>query len=376
MKVLQQNKQHHFRVMACRFGLVIGLCLFLGFANGCRRHGPPMMPPVLVESAITVQKDMPVIVTGFGQMTTVTNVDIQPQISGKLLTCYFPEGIKVTNGAPLFLIDPSPFKASLDRAEAILAQDQATLRIDTDTLERNRKLYNQKLIAQLEFDKYVAQVDQDKAKIDQDKADIALAKINLGYCYINSPCDGITGKIAIDVGNIVDKSSVLVNIKQVDPIFVDFTTSENNLNNIRKAMANEQINVEISVRGNTNTVYKGFVTMIENSVDEKTGTISLRAVIPNPTGALWPGQFVDVSVVVTVDKGIPAVPDAAIQIGKMGPYLFVIDKDNKTELRPLVLGPHQGVMTGIKEGVKVGEKVVTAGLLRLYPGASVVEKTK
>jgi multidrug efflux system membrane fusion protein len=281
----------------------------------------------------------------------------------------------VGKGDLLFTIDPRPFQADLDKARAALMQDLAGLKLKKNTFERNKKLFEKQLISQQDFDTYSADLAGAAAKVRLDNAAVELAKINLDYCYIRSPVDGLTGKRLVDVGNIVTGNSgpTLVNIKTIDTLYVDFTISETDLPKVRKAMDEGRLKVEVSMEQENGSSFKGELLLLDNTVDNTTGTVALRAAAANDERKLWAGQFVTVRLILGIKKDAVLVPYEAVQMGQQGNYLFVATEDNKADLRIVKTGSRQESSIVIEEGVRPGEKVVTLGQLGLWPGAAVID---
>jgi membrane fusion protein, multidrug efflux system len=330
------------------------------------------IPPRSVETAIAEKKDVIVFIESFGNLDSPNDVDIKSQVTGQIKEVHFKEGNLVKSGDMLFTIDPSQYKAQLERAEAALIQDLAKLKLNKDTVERNRKLLEKELISQQDFDKLQTDVTSAEASVKTDNANIDLAKINLNYCYITSPIDGITGKRQVDPGNIVTANTgpTLVNVKTIDPLYIDFTIPERDLVAVRKAMSEGKLKVVITLDGNS---YDGELHFLDNAVDNTTGTVMLRAIIPNQEMKLWAGQFVRVRLHLAVKKDAVVVPYEAVQIGQQGNYIFVITPDKKADLRNVTVGSKEDDHIIIEDGIKAGEAVVTVGQMGLRPGSPVAE---
>jgi membrane fusion protein, multidrug efflux system len=342
---------------------------------GCGKKKPaPQIPPRPVQVAEAVTRDVPIYLDNFGQLLSPHNVDIVSQVTGKITSVHFSEGGEVKEGDLLFSIDPREYQAALDRARASLASARATLKLKEQTLERNQPLLAKNLISQQEFDSLATDVEAARAQVALDEAAVKQAEIDLEYCSIASPVDGVTGKRQVDPGNVVvaNTGSVLVNIKSLDPLDLDFTLPENDLSQVRRWMARGSLSLQISPAGDDSEPYPGELKLIDNTVDETTGTIALRASIPNPDRKLWPGQYATVRLVLYTDKDAVLVPVSAVQLGQKGMYLFVIKDDNTADLRDEIeVGLGEGKELMIKKGVKSGERVVISGQLGLSPGAKV-----
>jgi multidrug efflux system membrane fusion protein len=320
--------------------------------------------------------DVPVQLLNFGELRSPADVMIVPQVGGKLAGVHFKEGSTVSKGDLLFSIEEKEYKAEVAKAKAQLAADQADLKQKRETLQRNKKLIGQELISQEEYDEYVNAVAMAEAAVELDKASLELAEINLGYCRITSPIDGVTGKRLVDEGNVVSaNSSPLLNVKTIDPLYVDFDLSEKNLLKIRNAMANNTLDVQVSLRQDTN-VFHGTLQFLDNSVDDDTGMIALRATMENPDSRLWPGQFVDVRLTLGILSNAVVAPYAAVSIGKSGPYAYVVKSDHTVELHPLQTGVRYNDLVVVKSGIDAGQTLVTMGQMGLYPGAKIQVQDK
>lgn len=355
-------------------GLLLLLPALMAF-SGCAKKKPAIqIPPRPVQVAKAFAKDVPVYLENFGNLVSPHNVDIVSQVAGKILEVRFEEGQEVAKGDLLFRIDPQEYQAALDRANAALDSARADLKLKTQTRERNRPLLARNLISQQDFDTLETDVESAQAQVALDQAAVRQAEIDLGYCSIVAPVEGMTGKRLVDPGNVVvaNTGSVLVNIKSVDPLYLDFTLPEGDLPVVRKWMAEGSLLIGIIPTGDDSGPYPGELKLIDNAVDETTGTIALRASIPNPDRKLWPGQYATVRLVLTTDRGAVLVPAAAVQLGQKGMYLFVIKDDNTADLRDEIeVGLEEGDNLVITKGVKAGERVVTSGQLGLSPGAKV-----
>jgi multidrug efflux system membrane fusion protein len=333
------------------------------------------MPPRPVQTTFAVQRNAPIYIDSFGNLVPPQDVNIQAQVTGEIKEVHFTDGQEVKKGDLLFIIDPSPYQAELDKAKAAVAQDEAALKLAKDTLERNRQLVASNLISAQDFEKYETDVSDTEARLRLDQANVELAQINLGYCSINSPVDGLTGKCQVDAGNIVTANTgpILVTVKSIDTLYVDFTIPEKELGRVRAAMESNKLKVDVIVEGDPRGPYSGEVIFINNTVDNTTGTFAMRAAIDNKNRALWAGQFVHLHLILGTTEGAVLVPYEAVQLGQKGAYLFAVTADNKAEVRLVETGNRQGEEIVVKDGVKAGEKVVVSGQLGLSNGASVVD---
>ena len=370
-------------------------------ADPATAKAPPPGVPVTVAEAVA--RDVPVQVSAIGNVQALSSVGVQSMLSGEVLKVHFAEGQDVTAGAPLFTIDPRQLQAALLQAQATLAQHQAAvlqaeaiLAKDSAELEnakvderRYKKLLEGEFVAREQYDQILTKVRSLTATIDADKAAIETAKalvradqaavenvrVQLSYTEIRAPIGGRTGNLLLHQGNVVKANDVgnpMVVINQIHPIYVAFAVPEAQLDEIRRYYrAVGELVVEARPPGALGTVARGKVTFINNTVDVSTGTIQVKATFANDDNALWPGQFVNVALILTRQPGAIVVPSQAVQIGQKGQYVFVVRDDQTVESRPVVPGAPDGRDVVITSGVKAGERVVTDGHLRLVPGARV-----
>ncbi len=365
-----------------RCALTISACLLAAalVLGGCHKAPPPAgRPPTPVAAATATRAAVPVMVEAFGRLRALNDVDIQPQVSGKIIEAPFTEGAAVEQGAVLFRIEPDAYQAALDQAAAQVASAEAALAQKRATLERNRKLLKQSLIAQEDYDKLATDVQVAAAQLDQYRAAHAQAQVNLNYCTIAAPVAGRVGKRLVDPGNVVAPGAgqTLVNLRTLDPLYLDFTLSEAFLPKVRQAMDAGPVDVLIvaEAAGGEPGLHQGRLQMLDNAVDTRSGTIALRAVVPNPARKLWPGQFVYASPILGVLTNAVLVPQSAVTDGKNGPYAFVI-QDNKAVVRMVERGPIVGQAVVAAKGIDAGDVVITAGQLGVGPGAAVQVKTE
>jgi multidrug efflux system membrane fusion protein len=330
-----------------------------------------------VKTAVVVQKTAPIYIEAFGTLSPLSSADVRTQVTGEIVAIHFEEGKDVKKDDILFNIDPSQYRANYDKAKAAVDSDLADLTLKKDTLERNRQLFEKELISQQDFEKYKTDVVSAEAKVQLDKSSLELAKIQLDYCSVKAPIDGVTGKRQVDLGNIVPANTgpALVNVKTIDPLYLDFTVPERDLPKVRRAMEKQKLKVELVPQGEDER-YAGELDSMNNTVDQTTGTVSMRAIVKNEKRELWPGQFANVRLILGTSENALLVPFGAVQVGQTGQYVFVVTDDNKADLRPVVTRQRDGSDIVIESGVKAGEKVVTEGQLGLAPGVAVTDITQ
>ena len=351
--------------------LISALALATGACS--KKGGPPPMRPVMVKMATAITTNTPVIIAAFGTIQDRENVDIVPQVSGLLLSILIQEGAVVTNGQALFQIDPRDYQMRVQQAEGMIAVDRSSLDLARSTLQRNQPLLEKRLISPDMFDTIKAKVSALESQLTMDAAALDQARLNLSRCTILSPIAGICSKRYIDAGNLVGAGqSRLTNIRSYDPLRLECSVSEQYLPAVRRAMAASALSVSITPRGDTNS-YPGTLTFVDNAVNSMAGTILLRGEIPNKALKLWANQFVDVQITVDTVTDAVMVPESAVQFGKNGPYLYVIDKEQKAALRIIKTGIRNNDCIQITEGVAAGETVVALGQLMLRPGATVMD---
>ncbi|QEX16686.1 RND transporter [Hypericibacter terrae] len=321
-------------------------------------------------------RSLPVRVDTIGRVDPFATVAIKSQVDGPLLAIHFREGQPVAKGDLLFTIDPAPFLAELHAAQANLARDQAGLVSAQADMTRYKALAGSGYASQQKDEQARATVDTLAASIKADEAAVESAQLKLGYAEIRSPIDGRTGSYQVDAGNLVkaNDTTPLVVINQTKPVYVVCSIPERYLAEIQDRMASGGLTVESNVPDTELPPVTGKVVFVDNQVDMATGTIRLKAEITNENERLLPGQFLRVTLALRELDNVVAVPDAAVQIGQQGTYVYVIGPDNKAELRTIRRGPSFDGYTAVGEGVSAGERVVVDGHMNLYPGALVVPK--
>ncbi|HJQ40137.1 MAG TPA: efflux RND transporter periplasmic adaptor subunit [Thermoanaerobaculia bacterium] len=316
---------------------------------------------VPVTVAQVVQKDVPLEIQAIGNVQPLSTVQVRALASGQLMRVWFKEGDDVAKGQMLFSIDPRPYQAALQQAQAELARDEAQLRNAEAQVARYDDLVKKDYVTKEEYGKIVADAGAARATVAADRAAIENARLQLSYCEIRSPLDGRTGTLMVHAGNLVraNDTTPLVVINQIQPVRVQFSVPQDQLPVVHQ-------NADV-VAGNA----RGTLTFIDNSVDEKTGTIALKATFPNRDRSLWPGQFVTVAMKVAQRDAAIVVPARAVQTGQRGQYVYVVKPGNAVEMRTISVFRTIGQETIIDKGLAEGETVVTDGQLRLTPKSKV-----
>jgi membrane fusion protein, multidrug efflux system len=331
----------------------------------------PLPIPVTIQ---TIQNsDFPVYLNGLGIVQPYNTVTVRSRVDGQVNKVGFRQGQMVNEGDLLVQIDPRPFQAALDMAQAKKAQDEANLKNAQLDLERYSTLAKQDYASRQQLDTQQAKVDQLNAQIKGDQASIDNAQTQLSYTTIRSPLTGKTGFRLIDPGNIVHATDQtgIVTIVKLQPISVVFTAPEENVGQINKALAAGTVPVIALSSDSTKTLGQGHLALVDNQVDQASGTIHMKATFQNKDDALWPGLSVATRLLVDTRKNVLVAPNAAIQHGPNGLYAFVLDKDSKVEKRDIEVGEEGASQTVVRKGLASGDRVVTSGQYRLTEGALV-----
>lgn len=329
--------------------------------------------PVPVIAGSVERKDVPIFLEGLGTVQAFNTVTVRTRVDGQVVRVRFVEGQEVHRGDLLAEIDPAPYQAVLDQNTAKKAQDEAQLTVAQITLKRDEELLASKILSQQEYDTQKAQVQQLQATVEADQAAMNSASVNLGYTTITSPLDGRTGIRQVDQGNIVhaNDSNGLVVITQVRPISVVFTLPEQNLRQIQEHLGDgAQPTVYALDRDNRTMLGEGKLAVIDNEIDTTTGTLRLKATFPNEDSRLWPGQFVNVRLLLTTRKGATVVPASVVQRGPDGTFVFVLSNDVAL-VRPVKVSSIEQSVALIDQGLEPGERVVVDGQYKLQSGQKV-----
>ena len=360
-----------------RFGFSAALLLVLPFAacnKGNVQAAEPAGPPApLVTVVQTTVRDVPQYLDEIGKNTAYESVTVTPQVGGRITERHFQDGENLKKGQLLFVIDPRPFKAQLDSAQATLAQTKAALDLAKIQFSRDQEVIGTRAISKQDFDTKKNTVDVDQAQVGAAEAALETAKLNLEYCYIHSPIDGRAGARLVDAGNVVQPNATpLLSIQRVDPIYATFTITERDLPEVQKQMARGGLKALVRLPSDQDsTARAGKIEFLDNSVQNGSGTVNLRATISNPDRHFWPGQFVDVKLVLTTEKAAVLVPSEATQISQQGTFVYVVKPDDTAELRPVKLGQRQGGQVVVTQGLAANERVVLAGQMLVRPGGKV-----
>lgn len=334
---------------------------------------PPVVPPVPVSIGTSRSEDVPIYLTGIGTVQAYNTVSVKSRVDGEITRILFQEGQDVKAGDPLAVIDPRPFQAQLAQQQANRAKDEALLEGATLDLKRYQDLVVRNFASRQQVDQQRALVDQYRAQIDSDQAQIDYANTQLGYTTIRSPIEGRAGIRQIDQGNFVhaaDNSPIVV-ITQLRPISVIFTLASSSVAQGKLKPGQTHIPVIAMAADDHTKLDEGTIDLVDNQVDQSTGTIKLKASFPNVALRLWPGDFVNGRIVVDERKNGVTVPAAALRHGPRGDFVWVVSHDDKAQLRTVTAGQSIDGRVLIEQGVRPGEHVITDGQFRLEAGSPV-----
>ena len=328
---------------------------------------------IRVETAAAQRKDVPIYLEGLGTVQAYYTVTITARVDGQLQKVGFVEGQTVAKGALIAQIDPRPYQAALDQAIAMKAKDASQLHGAEQDLERYTILAPEDLTSKQTLNAQQGLVGELRAQIKADEANIENARTQLAYTTITAPIEGRTGIRLVDPGNIVHASDTtgIVVLTQVQPISFIFTLPEDELPAVSGALAAGPVAVAALSRDDRTELGRGTLALIDNQIDQATGTARLKATFPNTANKLWPGEFINARVLVDTARNALTIPSAAVQRGPTGVFTYVVKRDSTVEARPLQIGPENGTLTVVAKGLNDGEVVVTSNQYRLQPGAEV-----
>lgn len=349
------------------------------FISGCENKqqsqaaGGAGRPPAPVVVASVEQRDIPVQITAIGNVEAYQTVQIRSQVNGQIQKVFFREGEDVRQGRLLFQLDKRPFQADLEKATGQMKHDVAQAENSGIQAERYSGLEKQGIVSHEQAEQVRAQAKADASAVEADKAAVEAARVQLQYTDIAAPIDARAGVLMINLGNLVKANDTpyLVQLNQVDPIYVTFSVPEAHLDQVRRYFSSGQLKVLVYLKGQPANPAVGRLTFIDNGVDTTTGMLKLKATFENKDRRLWPGEFVDVALVLSTQKNATVVPTKAIQTGQQGEYVYVVRDDSTAESRPVkTAGAYQN-LTLVSDGLRTGERVIVNGQLRVAPNAKV-----
>jgi multidrug efflux system membrane fusion protein len=346
---------------------------------GCSSKGPKVDPPTPVTVASASVATVPFAVTANGVVEPLQTVAVQPQTSGQIVEVAFHEGDEVRQGQVLFRIDPRPFQAVLAQAEAALMRDRVQADNAAHDADRYAALVTKGYVTQSQAEQQRATAASQRAVVAADDAAVEAARLNLEYATVRAPISGRTGSLLVKVGNQVrvPNPTPLVVINQLQPVLVRFTVPGRTLADLQRVVQSGQAPQVTATPLTTDSVavpvpQTGRLEFMDNAVDTTTGAITLKASFPNTTRALWPGQFLNLTLQLYAQRNALTVPASAVQQGQDGDYVYVVDEKGQARMTPVAVARTVGELAVINTGLLPGMKVVTDGQSRLFPGARVV----
>ena len=354
----------------------------LGILAGCGRDAAPPAPPAVtnVTTVTAAARDVPVVPEFVAQTQSSQSVNIQARVSGFLDKRAYVEGSVVKAGQTLFLMDPKPFQAQVDGAQAALSRQQAAYDVASANLKRVQPLVEQNALSQKDLDDAKGQFEQAGAAVEQAKSQLEEAKLNLSYTTIVSPVDGVSSNAVVADGTYVNaQNAQLTTVSVLSPMWVNFSVSENEMARIRREQASgllklpaaQAFEAEIIMVDGTVFPFTGRITFTDPSFNPQTGTFLVRIAVQNPKGTLRPNQYVRVRIKGATRPNAIVVPQRAVQQGARGHFVWTVDKDGKAQARPVEVGDWIGDDWVISQGVAAGDTVIVEGTLRLQPGSPV-----
>lgn len=369
------KKPSNFEIfMRAKSGFTYLLILLVALAFiGCKKKAAQ---PTEIAFPITMGgstlADVPVILSSFGTLSSPNTVNIRAQVSGEIITVPLKEGSFIKQGDLLVAIDPSPFLADLQHAKGQVQSALAAASYAKQSYESYKQMQEQDFISVLDLANYLKNYQVADASVITNLANLETAKINLGYTQITAPINGVVGFMGYREGNIANTTDTLVTLVQIQPLYVLFNLSEQDLYALRQAQEIGTVSIEASFLAKDQPHIAGYLHAIDNTVNTKTGTIAMKAEFPNNDLSAWPGEFVKLNLHLKTLPEAVIIDKMAVQYGQNGPYVYVIDTTMHVEIRNVTLGPLYGdKQISIAGGLTAGEHVVTDGQLNLYPGAKV-----
>lgn len=332
-----------------------------------------------VTTDIAGQKDVPINITAIGTARAYSVVNIVSRADGQITQIRVKEGQDVKKGQILFIIDDMPYKTALESAQSNLSRNRIQLEKAKKDAERYAELLKKDYVTKDQVEQAQTNAEALEATIKGDEAVIQNARLNLSYCNVTAPIAGRAGAILVNEGNLIrgnDNTRPLMVINQIQPLYVEFSVPEQQLPQIQNQSKNFTIPLDVQCYrpDKPDDIKKGRLSFIDNTIDASTGTIALKAIFENADGSLWPGQFVNVVLLLETKMNAVVVPTAAVQMGQNGKYIYVVKSDSTVDYRDVITGPETDSYTVVEKGVALGETVVTDGQLKLAPGSRIAVK--
>jgi membrane fusion protein, multidrug efflux system len=359
-------------------GLAGGLFVIAALlAGGCSGKKTAPIPPVPVTIAQALLQSEPLSVNAIGFVEPIETVSVKAQVGGVINQVPFSEGQDVRAGQILFQIDPRPFQVALDAALAQMARDKSQAANAQIQAKRYADLVKKDYVTQEQYDSVRTQAEMLRSTVQVDEAAVAQARLNLDYATIKAPISGRTGSLLVKRGNVVRANDApLVIINQINPIRVSFSIPGDQLPQVQKYAARGKLEVHVQPsRNGGGSEVKGYLTFLDNTVDPQTGTVTLKAECPNKTNSLWPGQFVDTELVLSIETAVLTVPVGAVVTGQDGTFVFIVGPDRTVRKQAVKINRTLDSIVVVDKGLMAGDTVVTDGQMRLLPGAAVQIKS-
>ena len=360
-------------VMGAAALVLIGVALVNWSGSPAPKAAPKGGDEIMAQTAKAERKDLPIYLQGLGTVQAFYTATVTSRVDGELQKVGFTEGQPVKKGDLLAQIDPRPYQAAYDQAVAAKGKDSAQLANARADLQRYAELAPQELASKQTLETQKSLVQQLEAQIAGDQAAIDNARTQLDYARITSPIDGLTGVRLVDPGNNLHGSNAtpIVVVTQTQPISVMFTLPEEALDSVTSAMKAGAVQVVALSRDGKGEIDRGQIAVLDNQIDQTTGTVRLKATFPNAQNRLWPGEYVNARVLLKTTRNAVTIPSAGVQRGPNGLYAFLVKQDQTVEMRPIKIGPATDGDTIIEAGLEAGDMVTTSNEYRLHEGAKV-----
>lgn len=351
------------------------ITLFIVCLSSC--HSPKPLPPAPsypVQITKAKIQDVPIFIEALGHVESIISINIYSRIEGELIGVHFKQGQEVKQGDLLFTIDPKPYQAAVKQAQGALEQSLANLALAEEKVKRYRMLASNEYYSQIDYETLQSDLAANLALVKENQGRVDSANIELDYCWIYAPIDGMTGILQIDYGNLicVNCNSTLVTLNQMAPIFVTFNIPEFQLPRIQKSYREKTLKVLSAYEDfKSGDIFEGELYMLDNTVDEQTGMIAMRGIFENKNRELWPGQFVRNRLILYTMKDAVIIPFTAVQITQTGPIIFILKEDMTVEQRSVKLGQRMDENVIVLQGIEGGEKIIFEGQINLHTGSKV-----
>ncbi|MEE9215249.1 MAG: efflux RND transporter periplasmic adaptor subunit [Thermodesulfobacteriota bacterium] len=366
MKTRNRNYKINIFILTFTFGLMF--CVV-----GCKGDKKQTSTPPNVTVSKVIKKTVPIYYEYVGNTESVRTVDITARVEGFLIERAFEDGQDVKQRDLLFVIDPRSFEASLEQSKAQLERDKASLNYALQQVVRYKPLVERDYITKDNYEEYKTQAAEAAATVEADEAEVIQAELNLSYCYMYAPFSGMIGRRLVDVGNLVGagQDTKLATLVQLDPIYVYFSPTEREIPILMEQFKNDKLRANVILPDEKIHPFEGYVDFIDNMVDQDTGTLTMRAVIPNSEKALLPGQYAQIRLFIKEQPNSLLVPEKAINEGQGGMYVFVVNDKKIVQNVSVTTGPTYKGNVVISKGLKEGQMVIIDGMQKVKQGMKV-----